>query len=87
MKKQLSLKKANQAIEIILNRLEIIDLTKTELIRALKSKTADLEVASQIDCAMKNGKVKFIITRDKKGYKYSTIDVLNPDELINTELQ
>ncbi len=82
LKKQLNAKAANRAIETILNRIEIQDLTKKELIVAVKSKTDDLEAASQIECANKIGKINYIITRDKKGFKNSIIDVLNPDELI-----
>ena len=85
LEKQLNSKEANYAIETILNRLEIQDLTKSELILALKSKTEDLEDASQIECANKLGRINYIITRDKKGFKNSIIEVLNPDELINIQ--
>jgi len=53
-----------------------------QLLRALKSKTEDLEDASQIECANKIGKINYIISRDKKGFINSTIDVLYPEELI-----
>jgi len=82
LEKQLTSSKANNAIETILNRIEIQDLTKKDLILALNSKTEDLEDASQIECANKIGKVNYIITRDKKGFKNSTIDILNSDELL-----
>jgi len=81
LEKQLDSKKASYAIETILKRLEIQDVSKKELILALKSKTEDLEDASQIECANKVGNINYIITRDKKGFKHSIIDVLNPDEL------
>jgi len=74
---------ANNAIETILNRIEIQDLSKKDLILALKSKTEDLEDASQIQCANKIGKINYIITRDKKGFDNSIIEVLNSDELIS----
>jgi hypothetical protein len=46
----------------------------------------DLEDASQIECASKIGGIKFIITRDKKGFKFSPIEVLSPEKfvLLNT---
>lgn len=87
LEKHLDSKKANRAIEVILNRLEIIDLSKTELIRALKSITVDLEDACQIECAIKAGNIDFILTRDKKGFRHSTIEVMNPDEFLHTQLQ
>jgi len=49
----------------------------------LKSRTEDLEDASQIECANRVGKMDFIISRDKKGFKYSLIEVLLPNELLN----
>ncbi len=82
LENQLNSTEANNAIETILNRLEIQDLTKSELILALKTKTEDLEDASQIECANKIGKINYILTRDKKGFKNSPIEVINPDELI-----
>jgi len=87
LEKQLDSNKANRAIETILKRLEIIDLNKAELLQALKSKTADLEDASQIECATKIKNVAFIVTRDKKGFKHSTIDVLDAEEFLITEME
>ena len=78
LEKQLNGKDANYAIETILKRLDI-----QELFLALRSKTEDLEDASQIECANKIGKIDYIITRDKKGFKNSIIEILLPDELLN----
>ena len=82
LKKQIETKQANLAIETILKRIEIQDLTKKEIYQALKSKTEELEDASQIECANKIGKINYIITRDKKGFKHSIIEILHPDELV-----
>ena len=84
LERELNAKQANHAISTILKRLDIQDLTKKELILALKSKTEDLEDAYQIECANKVGKIDFIITRDKKGFSNSMIEVLHPDEFIET---
>jgi predicted nucleic acid-binding protein len=83
LEKQLSARQANSAIEKILNRLEIQDLTKKDLIFAINSKTQDLEDASQIECANKISSIKYIVTRDKKGFKDSSIEVIHPEELLN----
>ena len=82
LEKQVAPKEANRAIETILNRLEIQDLTKKELNLALKSETEDLEGSSQIECANKIGSVDYIVTRDIKGFTKSLIPVIHPDELI-----
>ena len=84
LEKQLSSKKSNQAIKVIISRLEINDLSKDELVNALNSKTADLEDASEIECAIKIENINYIITRDKKGFKHSPINVLTPNELLCT---
>ena len=83
LEKQLDSNDANKAIETILKRLEIQDLTKKKLFLALKSRTEDLEDASQIECANRVGKIDYIILRDKKGFKHSLIEVLLPNELLN----
>jgi len=82
LEKQLNSKEANAAIETILSRVDVQDLTKKDLLVALKFKTEDLEDASQIQCANKIGKVNYIITRNKKGFANSIIDVLTPGELL-----
>ena len=71
----------------LLIKFEKIDLTKAELVQAQKPRTADLENANQIECAIKIEKIDFIIARDKKGFKHAPIDVLNADEFLNTELK
>ena len=83
LEKQLNAIDANYAIKTILKRLDIQDLTKKELFLALSSKTEDLENASQIECANKVAEIDYIITRDKKGFKNSIIEILLPDELLN----
>lgn len=82
LEREINAEHANKAIETILKRMAIQDVSKKELTTALKSKTQDLEDACQIECANKIGKINYIITRDKKGFKHSTIEVLHPDELI-----
>lgn len=82
LQQQLKAKTATRAIENVIKRLEIQDLTKRELVAALASKTEDLEDASQIECANKVGNISFIVTRDSTGFKNSMIDVIHPDELI-----
>jgi len=82
LEKESSTKKANIAIGKLLNRIEVPDITKKGLLQALKSKTEDLEDASQIECANQIPKLDFIITRDKKGFKYSIDKVISSDEFV-----
>lgn len=85
LQKELNSRRANDAIETILKRVEIQDLTKREIEHALHSKTEDLEDACQIECANSIKDIDYVITRDKKGFLNSIIEVLHPDELIETK--
>jgi predicted nucleic acid-binding protein len=86
LERNIGSKHANRAIETVLKRIEIQDITKKELVLALKSKTSDLEDASQIECANRIKRINYIVTRDKKGFRNSIIDVLSPDELVAINL-
>jgi len=77
--------KAMRALKTILKRIQIQDLTKDGLLNALESKIDDLEDATQNECASKIGKIDYIVTRDKKGFKHSKFEILNSDELVNTK--
>jgi len=81
--RNLGSKETNRAIETILNRLQIQDLNNKDFLVAIKSKTIDLEDSCQIVCANKIPNLDYIITRDKKGFRHSSIAVINSDELIN----
>lgn len=58
--------------------IEIIDLTKPAVILALQSDFSDFEDALQCFAAVA-GKVKIIVTRNVRDYKYSELAVLSPD--------
>ncbi|NEN22305.1 PIN domain-containing protein [Cryomorpha ignava] len=85
IEKNVNSKLANKAIRTILNRVTVQDLNKLDLLNALNSSTADLEDAAQIGCAKKIGKINFIVTRDRKGFERSQIEIISPDELVNTQ--
>ncbi|MEM9544588.1 MAG: PIN domain-containing protein [Bacteroidota bacterium] len=80
--KNSNLYNAKKAIKIIMNRLTIQDISKKGILNALNSKIDDLEDASQEECATNIGKIDYIITRDKKGFKHSKFKVISSDELI-----
>ncbi len=82
LEKYSSSKDSKRALETILKRVQVQDISKSELLNALKSKIEDFEDASQNECANKVGKIHFIITRDKKGFKHSKFEVLSSDELV-----
>ncbi len=58
--------------------IEIIELSRSSVLLALQSDFSDFEDALQSFSAVA-GKVKIIITRNVKDYKYSELAVVSPD--------
>jgi len=62
---------------------EIADVTKSVIRKSLKSDFKDFEDAIQYNCALSLTKVDFIITRDTKDFKKSTLSVMTPEEAVS----
>lgn len=84
LEKQIGSKKAKQAIKVLLSRIEIHPIKKEHLLTALTTKFKDYEDAVQHECAMSYKRIKYFITRNKKDYKESLIEVLSSEELYIT---
>lgn len=65
-------------LEQLKKTVQIIDFTKSILNNSMNSKFNDLEDAIQYFSAIEIESIKYIITRDKKGFKHSKIPVYNP---------
>ena len=63
---------------------DTIDVTKTIIKQSLKTDFKDYEDAIQYYCALSKPKIDFIITRDTKDFKKSTLPVLTPSEAIGS---
>ncbi|MEJ7685017.1 MAG: PIN domain-containing protein [Segetibacter sp.] len=63
---------------------EIADVTKAIIKASLKTDFKDFEDAIQYNCALSINKLDFIVTRDTKDFKKSTLPVLTPEEAINS---
>ena len=80
----------NQTIKLLIElseMTEIVDVTKTVIKKSLKSDFKDFEDAIQYKCALTISKIDFIVTRDSKDFKKSSLPVMNPQEamgIINT---
>ncbi|MBC7535856.1 MAG: PIN domain-containing protein [Ferruginibacter sp.] len=61
---------------------EIVAVTKTIIKKSLKSEFKDVEDAIQYNCALTINKIDFIVTRDSKDFKKSSLPVMNPQEAI-----
>lgn len=65
---------------------EIIDVSKDIIQKSIKSDFKDFEDAIQYNCARSSNKIEFIVTRDTKDFRSSTIPILTPKEA-NTLIQ
>ena len=61
---------------------EITDVTKGIIKNSFKTDFKDLEDAIQYNCALTISKLDFIVTRDTKDFKKSTLPVMTPDEAV-----
>ena len=61
--------------------LNVVDTTNGHFLSALKLQAKDFEDALQYYCAVSN-ECEVIVTRNKKDFTFSTINVLFPEELL-----
>lgn len=59
---------------------EIVDVTKATIQQSLKTDFNDYEDAIQYYCALSLPEIDFIVTRNTKDFKKSTLPVMNPSE-------
>ena len=62
---------------------EITDVTKSMIKKSLKSDFKDFEDAIQYNCALSLTKLDFIVTRDTKDFRKSSLPVMTPDEAVS----
>jgi predicted nucleic acid-binding protein len=74
-------KKVIEKLTQLARLVDIIGLSKIAVNQALESEFGDFEDALQHYAALSE-KVKFIITRNTKDYKYSELAVMTPDQYL-----
>ncbi len=75
----------NEAIGFLVNLFEYSDIAgvnKIAVVNALKSGRKDFEDAVQIETSKQND-ISIIVTRNKKDFKNSGLQIFSPDEYIN----
>lgn len=78
--------KRDKVIENLINLIGIVDvlnMNKEVVINSLYSEFKDFEDSLQYFSALNFGKINYIISRNIKDYKYSSIKVMTADEYIN----
>lgn len=79
--KQLGARKSKRILNVILNRVKTQDVDHQSLLISLTSKFTDYEDAVQHECARRIEEVQYIVTRNKRDFKWSLIKVVSPEEL------
>jgi predicted nucleic acid-binding protein len=69
-------------LEELAEMTEITDVPKTIIKQSLKTDFKDYEDAIQYYCALSIPEIDFIVTRDTKDFKKSTLSVLTPAEAV-----
>ena len=68
-----------------LKLVDIINTTRTDILKALKMEKSDFEDAVAFQSA-KRKKVDYLITRDKTGFADNTVSVVSPDEFLKIKV-
>lgn len=84
LKKSISEEKTRLALEHVIEHVLIIPVDINIIKKSLKSNHKDFEDAIQITLAQSINSIECIVTRDLKDYKNAEINVLSPDEFLNT---
>jgi predicted nucleic acid-binding protein len=84
LKKSISEEKTRLALEHVIEHVLIIPVDINIIKKSLKSNHKDFEDAIQITSAQSINTIECIVTRDLKDYKNAEINVLSPDEFLNT---
>ncbi len=62
---------------------ELIDINKNIINQSLHSNFIDFEDSVQFYSALSNTKIELIVTRDKKGFKKSSLPVMDVEQALN----
>lgn len=68
-----------EKIKQLLTIIEIVKMDKNAVVNALNSEFKDFEDALQNFCAMENGKIRIILTRNLKDFKKSELAIMTPE--------
>jgi len=80
--KHLGESKARKAVKTILDRLQIQSITNPMMQTALTTRFKDYEDAVQHECAKSISGIDYIVTRNTKDFKYSSIKTISTEELV-----
>lgn len=86
VRKYLDHKRAIQIIEELIEMVQVVGTTKSEIIQALKNSFKDFEDSVQYSTALTIGGIEAIITRNVKDYEKSEIAVFTPENYLKSKV-
>lgn len=87
LSKNINAKFALRQVRKLMHVFQIIDLTKNILEKSINAEFKDFEDAIQHFSALSDKKIDFIITRNVRDYKLSSLPVLSPDVFVKHHLK
>lgn len=81
MRKELDSERIKEILTVLTSIFTVVDLRQTDLIKAADLEFSDYEDAVQSVCASRI-KVNYIVTRNIKDFKNSTVPAIKPSELL-----
>lgn len=81
MRKELDSEKIKEILTVMTSIFTVVDLRGTDLIKAVDLDFSDYEDALQSVCASRT-KVNYIVTRNIKDFKSSSVPAIKPSELL-----
>ena len=82
LRKAIGRERAIEAVRTLLLILDVVDVTKSDLLSAMEINMPDYEDALVAGCA-KRAKAEYIITRNGKDYISSPVPPILPDKFLN----
>lgn len=86
VRKYLDHKRAIQVIEELIDMVQVVETTKSEIIQALKNGFKDFEDSIQYSTALTIDGIEAIITRNVKDYERSEIAVFTPENYLKSRV-
>ena len=74
-------------LNILFDLTELIDVNKNIISQSLHSSFSDFEDSVQFYSAISNAKIDIIVSRDKKGFKKSTLPVIDVEQALRICIQ
>ena len=81
LKKYLAPGSVRETVRVLLNIIDVVEVQKSDVMRALEGNWKDFEDAVQAACAARN-KMNYIVTHNVGDFSASTVKAISPEEAL-----